>query len=93
MLADLEGLLGTQRKKVSERTEQGADRVLREVDRARRLAGIATFPISRYDDLTAAQITARLSDLSDAELRKVRDYEKRNGNRKSVLGAIEKALA
>ena len=31
------------------------------------------FPIIGYDDLTAAQITTRLSDLSPAELRKVRD--------------------
>jgi hypothetical protein len=28
-----------------------------------------------------------------AELRKVRDYEKRNANRKSVLSAIESKLA
>ena len=46
-----------------------------------------------YDDLTAAQITDRLSDLTPAELRKVRDYERRNANRKSVLSSIEKALA
>jgi polyhydroxyalkanoate synthesis regulator phasin len=69
-----------------------ADRALREVDRARRAAGLGRFPILNYEDLTAAQIAERLSDLSPAELRKVRDHERRNANRKSVLSAIEKAL-
>ncbi len=45
-----------------------------------------------YDELTAAQITSRLSGLSPAQLRKVRDYEKRNANRKSVLAAVETKL-
>jgi hypothetical protein len=68
------------------------DRVRREVDRARRATGIATFPVSGYDDLSAAQVSDRLGDLSSAELRKVRDYERRNANRKSVLDAIERRL-
>ena len=46
-----------------------------------------------YDDLTAAEITKRLRDLSPAELRKVRDRERRGAARKSVLGAVEKRLA
>ena len=75
------------------RRPPGADRVLREVDRARRAAGLgSSFPISSYDDLTAAQISERLDDLSASDLRKVRDYEKKNANRKSVLGAIERRL-
>jgi hypothetical protein len=70
-----------------------AERVLREVDRARRAAGVGPpFPILGYDDLTAAQVTERLGDLTPAELRKVRDYEKRNANRKSVLAAVEQKL-
>ncbi len=70
-----------------------AERMLREVDRARRAAGVgSSFPISGYDELTAARVTQRLGDLSAAELRKVRDYEKRNANRKSVLAAVETKL-
>ena len=34
----------------------------------------------------------RLTDLTPAELRKVRDYERRNANRKTVLNAIESKL-
>jgi polyhydroxyalkanoate synthesis regulator phasin len=71
----------------------GTDRALRAVDRARRATGLGSpFPISGYDELTAAQVKARLADLSAAELRKVRDHERRNANRKSILAAIEKQL-
>jgi hypothetical protein len=68
-------------------------RIVREVDRARRATGIGSnFPISGYDDLTAAEVGERLGDLSAPELRKVRDYERRNANRKSVLQTIERKL-
>ena len=99
-LADVDQLLGRGRSGVGtaagdarRRATKTGDRVLREVDRARRAARIGSFPILAYDDLTAQQVTGRLADLTPAELRKVRDYEKRHGNRKSVLGAIEKQLA
>jgi len=79
---------------VAARHAPGTDRAMRAVDRARRAAGVGSlFPISGYDELTAAQVKARLSDLSPAELRKVRDHERRNANRKSILAAIEKQLA
>ncbi|HEX6711777.1 MAG TPA: hypothetical protein VF066_00275 [Thermoleophilaceae bacterium] len=70
-----------------------ADPLLVQADRARRVAGVGpAFPVSNYDDLTAAQIQSRLDTLTPAELRKVRDYERRRGNRKSVLEAIEGKL-
>jgi hypothetical protein len=69
------------------------DRVMREVDRARRAAGLgSSFPITGYDELTAAKVIDRLEGLSPAELRAVRDHERRNANRKSVLSAIERRL-
>lgn len=62
-------------------------------DKARRAAGMApTFPIPDYDDLTAAEVQARLGDLSPAELRKLREHERRNANRKTVLRAIDQRL-
>jgi polyhydroxyalkanoate synthesis regulator phasin len=106
LMKDLEQLLGRSREQFEDasadarkratraRRQPQVDRVLREVDRGRRAAGLPpTFPVLGYDDLSAAQIADRLEDLSPAELRKVRDYERRNANRKSVLTAIEKALA
>jgi polyhydroxyalkanoate synthesis regulator phasin len=85
--SDLEQVIGKGRSQAS------SDRVLREVDRARRRVGVgSSFPITLYDELNATQVQSRLKDLSKPELRKVRDYERRHGNRKSVLGAIEKKL-
>jgi len=89
LLADVESIMGEGRR----RTAESTDAIVRRVDRARRAAGLGpTFPILGYDDLTAAQIAERLSDLTPAQLRKVRDHEKRNANRKSVLTAVERAL-
>jgi len=105
-LAELEGLVERSAEETRKQTRSrmrgvasaarrapGTDRALRTVDRARRAAGLgSSFPVIGYDDLTAARVKERLEDLSPAELRKVRDYERRNANRKSVLGAIEKRL-
>jgi polyhydroxyalkanoate synthesis regulator phasin len=67
------------------------DRVKREV---RRVTGTADgFPIDDYDDLTAAQIVSRLEALNPGDLRRVRDYERRNANRKTVLSALDVKLA
>lgn len=70
-----------------------ADRPLAEADKLRRRAGGPGGPITGYDQLTAAQVKARLGDLSKADLRKVRTIEKRGKARKSILDAIEKQLA
>ena len=80
-------------KGATKRAREQADPVLAQADRARRVAGVGpSFPILGYDDLTAAQVQSRLDGLSPAELRKVRDYEKRNANRKSVLDAVQSKL-
>ena len=50
------------------------------------------FPITDYDDLTAAQIVSRLGALEVTDLRRVRDYERRNANRKTVLNAVDAKL-
>jgi polyhydroxyalkanoate synthesis regulator phasin len=76
------------------RVRDAGDVALAQADRARRVAGVGpSFPILGYDDLTAAQVQGRLETLTPAELRKVRDYERRNANRKSVLDAIESKLS
>jgi hypothetical protein len=67
-------------------------RVRREVDRARRATGLAPFPIAGYESLSAAQAQARLGDLSAADLRRVREFERHNANRKTVLAAVESRL-
>jgi hypothetical protein len=64
------------------------------LEAARRVAGLGPeFPITGYDDLTAAQVAGELDAMSAADLRRVREYEKANANRKTVLAAIERRLA
>jgi polyhydroxyalkanoate synthesis regulator phasin len=76
------------------RAVRRASPALAQVDRVRRGAGVGpNFPITGYDELNASQVVSRLKDLTPAELRKVRDYEKRNASRKTVLNAIESKLS
>jgi polyhydroxyalkanoate synthesis regulator phasin len=87
VLKDLEQLLGRGRDEI----EDATSRVSR---RAARAAGLgSSFPISGYDELNVGQVRARLAGLTPAELRKVRDYERRNASRKTVLAAIEAKLS
>ena len=46
-------------------------------------------PISRYGDLTAEDIVARLPELTQAELVQVQTYERRTENRATVLSRID----
>ena len=86
VLADLEQLLGRGRDEI----EGAASGVRRRAARA--AGGGDSFPISGYDELNVGQVRARLAGLTPAELRKVRDHERRNANRKTVLAAIESKL-
>jgi hypothetical protein len=52
----------------------------------------ADLPIAGYDELTVAQVVPRLSGLSDPQMRRLHEYERRHGNRKPVLDAIERIL-
>jgi hypothetical protein len=49
-------------------------------------------PIAGYDELSAPQVQDKLDGLTPAELRKLRDYEQRHANRKTVLDRIERRL-
>ena len=83
VLGDLERLLGFQRQASGSEAD----------DEPGRAAEAGTLPFEGYDELTAVQITARLTTMSAAELRRVRDHEQRHANRKSVLQAVERKLA
>jgi polyhydroxyalkanoate synthesis regulator phasin len=81
------------REAAGARSRAARSPALAQVDKARRGAGVGpNFPILEYDQLNASQIQSRLKDLTPAQLRKVRDHEKRNANRKTVLKAIETKL-
>ncbi len=99
LLSDAERMIGRGREQfeppvVRSRFSDGVERIVRTADRARRTVGVGpSLPILGYDELTAAQVTGRLKGLSSNELRTVREYERRHANRKSVLDAVERALA
>jgi polyhydroxyalkanoate synthesis regulator phasin len=99
LLGDFERLLGRGRSQIESATRRArrtepVDRIVQRADRARRTVRVGpSFPVLGYDDLTAGQVEDRLSGLSAPELRQVRDYERRHANRKSVLEAVERALA
>jgi polyhydroxyalkanoate synthesis regulator phasin len=74
------------------RAVTAVDKPLAGADRMRRAARIPGFPITAYDRLSIRQIDRRLQELSRAELRRVREYERRNKARKGVLRALDRKL-
>ena len=52
------------------------------------VASEGDLPIPRYDELTVAEVTERLSKLSGVELGKIDAYERKHKNRTTVLDKI-----
>lgn len=81
---------------------QGAETATRNVermtDKTRRTAaaGIASanggFPIAGYDDMNVAEISNKLDGLSEEQLKRVREYEKRNKNRETLIEQIDRKI-
>ena len=88
-LADLERLLGRGRG-----LEEPSTDVTRSTSRrrSRGRGSAANLPIPDYDELSGAAVQEQLNGLTPAELRKLRDYERRHANRKTVLDPIERRL-
>jgi polyhydroxyalkanoate synthesis regulator phasin len=96
---DLEGAterarqeVGGRAKRARKRAVGAVDQPLAGADRVRRRAKIPGFPITAYDSLTIGQIDRRLTELTRAELTKVRKYEQSNKARKGLLRAIDRKL-
>jgi hypothetical protein len=87
---------------VRETAKRASGRVRSTARQARKVPGVAQaegevkgavadegdIPIANYDDLNAADITSRLSELSQIDLAKVDAYERKNDNRKGVLNKV-----
>jgi hypothetical protein len=52
----------------------------------------AGFPIAGYDELNVKEIGDRLEGMSAAEIRRVREYEKRNKNRETLIEQFDRKL-
>jgi hypothetical protein len=106
LLSQLDGLL-SQAREVPDRAKQevggraevarkrtvaAVDKPLASVDRVRRGARVPGFPITAYDQLSIRQIDRRLQELSRQQLRKVREYERKNKARKGLLRSLDRKL-
>jgi ferritin-like metal-binding protein YciE len=83
----------TQRAKRTARATRSATRKVPGAARAEgaargAVASAQDLPIARYDQLTAEEISGRLSDLSQVDLAKVAVYERRKDNRSTVLDRV-----
>ncbi len=59
---------------------------------AEEIAETVTFPIAGYDEMNVAEISERLESLSVDELKRVREYEKRNKGRDTLIGQIDRKI-
>jgi len=84
--------VGGRAVRARKRAVKVVDKPLAGADRVRRAARVPGFPITAYDQLTIRQIDRRMQELSRAELRRVRDYERRNKGRKSLLRSLDRKL-
>jgi hypothetical protein len=57
-----------------------------------RLVESEGFPIAGYDELNVKEIGDRLDGMTAAEIRKVREYEKRNKNRETLIEQFDRKL-
>jgi hypothetical protein len=57
-----------------------------------RTAETATFPIAGYDELNVEEISERIDALTDEQVRRLRDYEGANQNRKTLMERFESRL-
>jgi len=72
------------------------DATVRTVDAAtggtRRTAEAATFPIAGYDEMNVEEISDRVDALTDEQVRRLRDYEAANQNRKTLMERFDSRL-
>jgi hypothetical protein len=78
-------------------TQQVARQGLRVAEEATREVELRTSVLSaletdNYDGLTVAEVTEKLDDLSAEELRKLREFEKRNKDRESLVERIDSKI-
>jgi hypothetical protein len=50
------------------------------------------FPIAGYDELNVEEVKGRLDGLSAAQIREIREYEKQNKNRETLIEELDRKL-
>jgi hypothetical protein len=83
--------------RVAEEATERTEEALRQVEEATREAELrasvlAALETDNYDSLTVAEITEKLDELSADELKKLREFEKRNKDRESLIERIDSKI-
>ena len=55
-------------------------------------AVFAALQTSGYEDLTVDEVSKRLDGLTVEQLKQVREYEKQNENRETLIGQIDRKI-
>ncbi len=83
--------------RVAEDTAERTDKVLRQTEKATREAELRTAVFSAlgttdYEGLTVEEVSKRIDGLSNDQLKKVRQYEKKNKNRETLIEQIDRKI-
>jgi hypothetical protein len=83
--------------RVAEEATEQTDEILRQTEQATKEAELRTavfgaLQTANYDELSVAEISKRLDGLSVEQLRKVREFEKRNKNRETLIEQIDRKI-
>src|SRR5918994_1338955 len=80
--------------RVAEEATEHTEQVLRQTEKATREAELRTAVFSAlqttdYEGLTVEEISKRIDGLSNDQLRKIREFEKNNKDRETLIGQID----
>jgi hypothetical protein len=83
--------------RVAEEATELTDKVIRKTEKVAREAELRTavfgaLKTADYEELTVDEISKRLDSLSTEELKKVREYEKRNKDRETLIEQIDRKI-
>jgi hypothetical protein len=83
--------------RVAEEATEQTEEVLKQTEKATReaelkAAVLGALKTANYDELTVDEISKRLDGLSAEQLRKVREYEKQNKNRETLIEQIDRKI-
>jgi len=83
--------------RVAEEAAERTEEVLAQTEKATREAELRTavfgaLGTTNYDELTVDEISRRLDGLTTEQLRKVREYEKNNKNRETLIEQIDRKI-
>jgi hypothetical protein len=89
--------IARQGMRVAEEAAEQTEAVLEQTEKATREAELRTavfgaLKTANYDELSVEQISRKLDGLSAEELRKVREFEKQNKNRETLIEQIDRKI-